>query len=666
MAVKNYANYFVNCRGVFQGGGCKAIAFIGAYRRALECGIGFSEFAGTSAGSIIAAFASAGATPDEMEDFILNFERSSMKSDTHDAKDKYLSKYTERKGLQFFIHKVCKKANIKLDKKENIANAVLVAAENLGVYNADFLGEQIDKFLRKKLNKQSEVRFSDLKYPLKIVAADSIKHEVKIFDSKTDAGSLPVAKAVQRSCTFPFVFRPEEGRYVDGGVLSNLPIIVFPEKSGSFERTIAFTLKYVDEEAASKDGIGKYVSDIVNTITEGATKLQMKERKKFVTIEIPTYVDLFEFNELNKNSLKYKRSIQSGSDAVDDFLKQELRKFFVSSDFQKDSFTNAEQIYNQVIYYVKQRPEELVVSTKTLKWQWGLFVPLMYLLRHGSKVSVYRDATGSNDNVEQARIRTLCHMGVDVSVCQQGHVPAYGFFFRLKDDSWRGVSISYSGPTSIFGMLRTSVTDQYTVKALVECIKTHGVYKLMPAIGQPTLNIKQLTNVNPFVKSLKTRDVYRNAIFTEEYVSIKDMLFFNNKVHGYKYRSMAMLDEMMDTIPYYELSSVEFANNQESLMCPILLDKIEGKYYLVEGHVRTLYRWRHGDKTLKCLVSIGSRRFPKGDIYRIDDLFISDSNFEIGTIEALRAHASKKEATRDIENALRPVKSYLVNSKPTP
>lgn len=51
MTLKNHE--FINSKGVFQGGGCKAVAFIGAYEAALENGVCFTEFAGTSAGSIL-------------------------------------------------------------------------------------------------------------------------------------------------------------------------------------------------------------------------------------------------------------------------------------------------------------------------------------------------------------------------------------------------------------------------------------------------------------------------------------------------------------------------------------------------------------------------------------------------------------------------------------
>src|ERR1700712_1400889 len=55
--------YFKSCLGVFQGGGCRAAAFAGAFQEAVNRGVSFSEVAGTSAGSIIAALIGAGATP---------------------------------------------------------------------------------------------------------------------------------------------------------------------------------------------------------------------------------------------------------------------------------------------------------------------------------------------------------------------------------------------------------------------------------------------------------------------------------------------------------------------------------------------------------------------------------------------------------------------------
>ena len=59
--------FFKTCRGVFQGGGCRAAALVGAYAMAHQVGVRFAEVAGTSAGSILAALIAAGADPKYIE-----------------------------------------------------------------------------------------------------------------------------------------------------------------------------------------------------------------------------------------------------------------------------------------------------------------------------------------------------------------------------------------------------------------------------------------------------------------------------------------------------------------------------------------------------------------------------------------------------------------------
>src|SRR5688572_29641150 len=55
--------FYSDCIGVFQGGGCRAAAFGGAYSAAFDLGVRFIEVAGTSAGAIVAALLAAGASP---------------------------------------------------------------------------------------------------------------------------------------------------------------------------------------------------------------------------------------------------------------------------------------------------------------------------------------------------------------------------------------------------------------------------------------------------------------------------------------------------------------------------------------------------------------------------------------------------------------------------
>ncbi len=75
----NVVRYFTNCIVVFQGGGCKAISYIGAYKKAYQEGVFFSELAGTSAGSVIAALIAAGASPEYLENIVKKIDFSSFK-----------------------------------------------------------------------------------------------------------------------------------------------------------------------------------------------------------------------------------------------------------------------------------------------------------------------------------------------------------------------------------------------------------------------------------------------------------------------------------------------------------------------------------------------------------------------------------------------------------
>ncbi len=620
----------------------------------MECGIGFSEFSGTSAGSIVAAFAAAGATADEMEDFILHLDKSTLEQYNDDLKT--ISYWRLKRYYLRFNAWLLKKFRITISK-EHIDKAIVSLAFK-GLFSSDFIRQQVDAFLRRKLGKQmdGDVTFAELKYPLKIVAADILNKQIQVWDNRYENGSFSVAKAVQCSCTFPFVFRPVNNRYVDGGVLSNLPTIVFPEKAGDFERTIAFRL--VEDEEEETNELLKYVQNLVGTITEGASKLQMSVRNKIQVIDVPTHIGLFDFQDLRADSNKYRRSIQSGADAIDVFLLNELHKFARTSDYPRVSFTNAEQIYNQIVFLLTRKyNERIVFATNTLRWVWALFIPLAHTIKKGIPITVYAESNPTNQ-VESARIRLLRHMGVDVYLANNTKLPAHGFYFYRKK-RWYGVPYTQNG-TSVRGTLLTTPVDSEIAESLVTSILSSDKYIVQPKVGVATLNIAPTPNLNYYEKVLKTRNVYQNDVrFTEEYIDIDRLRFMNDNVHGYKYRTMSLLEELYGDNELFAPAYIELADGKTSPMCPLLVDEIEGEYYLIEGHVRVLYCYRNNTMTVKCLVSHGSSRRPSQQLFGIKDLHITDKNFEVGTIVGLRSHAQKKKSTRDIENALRPVDKFL-------
>src|SRR5829696_6663712 len=149
--------YFQNCLGVFQGGGCKGSAYVGAYKEAVKWGVTFSELVGTSAGSIIAALIGAGATPEELESIIneLDFKEflnPPIKINQYQP-PKY-SKFVKFIPLNF------------VRKYQNILT-------NLGLYNSQYLREWLDNKLAELLpEKTRPIKFKDLIIPTNIVVTD--------------------------------------------------------------------------------------------------------------------------------------------------------------------------------------------------------------------------------------------------------------------------------------------------------------------------------------------------------------------------------------------------------------------------------------------------------------------------------------------------------------
>ncbi|MEJ6395102.1 patatin-like phospholipase family protein [Gymnodinialimonas sp. 2305UL16-5] len=74
------------------------------------------------------------------------------------------------------------------------------------------------------------ITFGDMPKPLRIVATDLDSGQLRLFPSRPEDLNLPVAKAVTASACVPGIFAPVEIggiRYVDGGLVSNLPAWVF-------------------------------------------------------------------------------------------------------------------------------------------------------------------------------------------------------------------------------------------------------------------------------------------------------------------------------------------------------------------------------------------------------------------------------------------------------
>ena len=214
---------------VLEGGAVKGLGLFGAVGRLMRAGYSFPRVAGTSAGSILAAFVAAGMSADELEGVMERLEYSRVP----DRGPPGLPGVSEGVSL----------------------------LRGGGAYEGDYLRE----FVYEELQQRGVTTFGDLRrrdggadkslkryqrYKLVVMATDitggrllRLPWDYRLLHLKPD--EQLVADAVRASSSIPFYFDPivlrdgksgEPTTLVDGGMLSNFPVEVFDRTDGAEPR----------------------------------------------------------------------------------------------------------------------------------------------------------------------------------------------------------------------------------------------------------------------------------------------------------------------------------------------------------------------------------------------------------------------------------------------
>jgi NTE family protein len=221
----------LRANAVFEGGGVKGIALVGALMVAESRGYSWSHLAGTSAGAMIAALSASGYTAAEIRTILETLDYNKFKDE----------------GV---IHRL------------PVVGPVINFALKQGIYEGRFL----ENWMRRKLIAKGVRTFGDLKSPpgddfayrLMIIASDITRgrmlvlpEDIKEYGINPD--TFEVARAVRMSTSIPFFFEPvvlksqgkkeEESSYVvDGGILSNFPLWLFDNTENETNPTLGFRL----------------------------------------------------------------------------------------------------------------------------------------------------------------------------------------------------------------------------------------------------------------------------------------------------------------------------------------------------------------------------------------------------------------------------------------
>lgn len=304
---------------VFEGGGVKGVALVGALEVLEERGFRAQTVAGSSAGALVAVLHAAGYTAGELREILLELDFRSFQD----------------LGLIDRVPLIGKLLSVLLDQ---------------GIYEGRALREFAEGLLRAK-----GVRtFGDLvdpscagdalhRYRAQVIASDLTARKLLVLprDAHTlgiEPDELDVALALRMSTSIPIYFEPvrqrneqtgEEHVIVDGGVLSNFPVWLFD--SHELPRWPTFGLLLVDPEprrgvagrvpsahASGVRALVSYLRSLVATMLEARDRLYLEMADYARTISIDTLgVAAVDFDLERERA---EQLLDSGRRAAEEFL----------------------------------------------------------------------------------------------------------------------------------------------------------------------------------------------------------------------------------------------------------------------------------------------------------------------------------------------------------
>jgi NTE family protein len=627
-----YTKYFDNCKAVFQGGGCKAIAYIGAYEEAYARGVFFSELAGTSAGAIIAAFIAAGATPQKLKEIVRDIDFKEI------VRENVKPNITEKVVLS--------KLNIKntgISLKHNVRN-------QFGLHHMGKLEDLIEKNLQELMGKTQEIRFIDLIPNLHIVSADLCTHTVKVW-SKDETPTERVSKAVCASCALPFYFIPVDGRYVDGGLLCNLPNFVFADNA-HYNKILSF--RFVPGEPKTCiSNFEEYFESLTDTIVQGADELHKLLTPNHETYDIQikvTNIKTADFDKINDKVIE--TLIQVGKDATCEFFKNERFFSYSKPNRVTKKMHSLEEVHSLVAYLGNDVHEEVIACYRNTKWTWMLFPTILKWCKNQSKITIYCDDE-EEDKWGAPRKRMLKAMNIEMR--EKTKEMCEGFFFK-SNNTWKGIVITFANNNKFYAKYYNDTIDNETIRMVI----SNFAERSQKRSSQPKLRPIETEKV---IQLMQTDTLYKDAQFEMREVNIEDLKFMNPFIRALKYKQIDALYDMYKeaNLPLFSPATIELSKNKESIVGLPVVEQEGEDLYVIEGNTRLTYAYKHGIKSMYVIVVNGvATPLPCGPIdkfYTLKEILISDKKLE----GVDRFGKDWDYSTfRHIESSLRPVETYLI------
>ena len=373
---------------IFEGGGAKGTAHIGALQAVEDNGLDIIGVAGTSAGALIAVLVAVGlesadimSATDPAENLLARSQKSPVvllgKSRWKRLQRLHRCGPKLAKWIGIFGGILC------FPFAPRSVSTAIAVYRHLGHFSASEIQTFINSVIRDRLVRINEeaglgwevpdiIRFGDLArgwptvVPLKIILTDVDRGRLEILDAQT-APDVVVAEAVAASISIPLVFQPaaipsfREGRFADGGLVSNLPIWAFSEEKLCYEREhflhrpvpiVGFSLRGTseDSEVQLDNGFASYVMGLVSAALQGSQETAHRFLDDVLIVPLRTDLKFLDFDAKWES---FRDAREQGRESADRHLRFALA---IKPDRIR---TELESIRNAVLEVINKRRRKL-------------------------------------------------------------------------------------------------------------------------------------------------------------------------------------------------------------------------------------------------------------------------------------------------------------------
>jgi predicted acylesterase/phospholipase RssA len=334
---------------IFEGGGAKGIAHLGALRAMEDLGYSFAGVAGASAGAFVAALVAAGYRSDELLDIASPSTNLLTACGLTPTDLLGVSSWSEMRRLRGALGRlrvgaIAAGAPGAAILAPTAIPTLLRLLRHRGHFDTAPVRDFIDARIRERLGDlyanigldpatvPDPVCFQDFDYgkfselrPLKIVATNIDAGRAELFD-RVRTPNVVIADAVAASIAIPAVFRPvhvrtrdpatraltpSADRFADGGLVSNLPSWVFMDEKLALERTlpfnapvpiVAFALTPAPRATTAApaprepDGFGEFLAKVGRSAIFGGQRVSRAFLRDLTIVDLPTALGVLEFD----------------------------------------------------------------------------------------------------------------------------------------------------------------------------------------------------------------------------------------------------------------------------------------------------------------------------------------------------------------------------------